>query len=60
MDICNSRDRVKAAMTLPGGALCFAGVGYDEYDLVFHKRMSKINIEKISGENESLRKNEKK
>ena len=53
LDICASRDRSKAAVPVPGEALCFCGVGYDAQDLAIYKYMKKAAYEKIIAENDS-------
>lgn len=41
-------------MSVPGGALCFAGVGYDSLDLALYKFMPKKNQDLIQAENDLL------
>ena len=41
-------------MSVPGGALCFAGVGYDSLDLALYKFMPKKNQDLIIAENNVL------
>ena len=44
--------RSKASVSVPGGALCFAGVGYDPLDLALYKFMPKKNQDLIHSWNE--------
>lgn len=46
--------RSKASVSVPGGALCFAGVGYDPLDLALYKFMPKKNQDLILAENDVL------
>ena len=53
MEICASRDRSKAAVPVPGEALCFCGVGYDSADMAIYKYMKKMAYMQILAENQS-------
>jgi tRNA pseudouridine(38-40) synthase len=56
IDICHSGNRLLTAVSLPGEALCFAGVGYDKFDLAIYKTMPKKLIEQIQLENLAMMK----
>jgi tRNA pseudouridine(38-40) synthase len=56
IDICDSGNRLLTAVSLPGEALCFAGVGYDQFDLAIYKLMPKKLLEQIQLENLALMK----
>jgi len=53
-DICLSRDRTQASVSVPGEALCFCGVGYDAQDLAIFKFMKKAQMEAILAERDAL------
>ena len=48
---------MKAAASVPGGALCFAGVGYDALHLALYKFMPRKDEALITEENTDLLKN---
>ena len=47
LNICASRDRTRASTAVPGHALCFAGVGYDERDMAIYKFMRKVKLQEL-------------
>lgn len=47
VDICLAGDRSLAAPALPPEALCFTGVGYDEYELGIYKFMPAAHLKAL-------------